>query len=233
MGCREFMKRLSFALISLLTAAFMAPLLRAAPPQKEDAPVEHILEQLDKMAADFHSLQAKIRNTKYTKVVDDTSVETGRLWFLRERKGNKIKIEFEKPSRREILIADGMVSIYYPSIKKIDHYPLGSDSLQNKAELGLLAGVGSSGETLRRTYFIRYLGDEKINGRKTVKLVLNPRDPKTKSLFTSQEVWLDAERWLPVRQKLVEPSGDSLTIDFDDLEKNKHISEKTFRIRAK
>ena len=211
----------------------MASFSPAAPAEKEDAQVEHILAQLDKTAADFHTLQAKIRNTKYTKVVDDTSIENGRLWFKHERRGNKIKIEFKDPSRREILIADGKVSIFYPKIKKLDEYPLGSESLQNKAELGLLAGVGSSGETLRKTYHIQYLGEEKVAGKKCAKLVLTPRDPKAKSFFSTQEVWLDNGHWLPVRQKMVESSGDYLTIDFEDVERNKNISEKTFKIKTK
>lgn len=207
--------------------------LWANPPQREDAQLEHILSELDKTAATFHTLQAKIKNTKYTKVVDDTSVETGRLWFRHERRGNQIKIQFEKPSRREILIADGNVSIYYPGIKKLDQYQLGSEAAQNRAELGLLAGVGSSGETLRKTYMIRYLGEEKVDGRKTAKLVLTPRNARAKSFFSTQEVWLDTDHWLPVRQKLVESSGDSLTIDFTDVEKNKHISDKTFHLKIK
>lgn len=203
----------------------------AAPPQREDVQVEHILSELNKTAANFQTLQAKIRNTKYTKVVDDTSIETGRLWFRHEKRGNKIKIEFKEPSKREILIGDGKVSIYYSNIKKLDEYPLGSDTLQNKAELALLAGVGSSGDSLRKTYHIRYLGEEKVNGKKTVKVALTPISLKVQSFFSTQEVWLDSNRWLPVRQKLMEPSGDSLTVDFDDVERNGHISEKVFRIR--
>jgi len=204
-----------------------------ASAQKDDVQVEHVLAELDKVAATFHSLEAKIKSTKYTKVVDDTSVESGRLWFRREHRGNKIKIEFKDPSRREILIAEGRVSIYYPKIKKLDEYPIGSESLQNKAELGLLAGVGSSGETLRKTYSIRYLGEDKLDGKRTVKLAMTPRDPQTKSFFSNQVVWLDTSLWLPVRQKMIEPSGDSLTIDFDDVERNKRISDKIFRIKSK
>lgn len=227
------MKKLSVILLGLVATGCFSVGLWANPSQREDPQLEHILSELDKTAATFHTLQAKIKNTKYTKVVDDTSVETGRLWFRHERRGNQIRIQFEKPSRREILISDGNVSIYYPSIKKVDHYQLGSESAQNKAELGLLAGVGSSGETLRKAYTIRYLGEEKVDGRKTVKLVLTPRDARAKSLFATQEVWLDTNRWLPVRQKLVESSGDSLTVDFEDVEKNKHISDKTFRLKIK
>jgi outer membrane lipoprotein-sorting protein len=217
------------------TTALAILLLNASPllgaVQKEDPQVEHILSELDKSASDFHTLQARIRNTTYTKVVDDTSIETGRLWFQHDRHGNKIKLEFKDPSRREILIAEGKVSIYYPKIKKLDEFALGSEALQNKAELGLLAGVGMSGESLRKTYSIRYLGDERIEGKKTVKLILTPRDPKTRTFFSTQEVWLDTETWLPVRQKMVELSGDSLTVDFDDVEKNKRISDKVFKIK--
>lgn len=222
-----------FPVLFVSAIFFLVPSLNATPPQKEDSQVEHVLFELDRTAANFQTLQAKIKNTKYTKVVDDTSIEFGRLWFRHDRHGNKIKIEFDKPSRREILIADGKVSLYYPNIKKLDEYALGSDSLQSKAELGLLAGVGSSGETLRKTYFIRYLGEEKVSGKQTVKLVMTPRNPKTKTFFSTQEVWLETNHWLPVRQKLVEPSGDSLTIDFDGVEKNKRISEKVFRIKTK
>ncbi|MBZ5535514.1 MAG: outer membrane lipoprotein carrier protein LolA [Acidobacteriia bacterium] len=222
--------RLAVSILTLTTLLLVSlPLMGWA--QKEDPQVEHVLTELDKAAANFHTLQAKIRNTTYTKVVDDTSVENGRLWFQHERRGNMIKLEFKDPAKREILIADGKVSIYYPKIKKLDEFDLGSESLQNKAELGLLAGVGSSGESLRKTYSIRYFGEERIEGRKTVKLILTPRDTKVKSFFSTQEVWLDMESWLPVRQKMLEPSGDSLTIDFDDVERNKRISDKTFKIK--
>ncbi|MDD5543362.1 MAG: outer-membrane lipoprotein carrier protein LolA [Acidobacteriia bacterium] len=203
----------------------------SASPQRDDAQLEHILSELDKTSRDFRTLEAKIRNTKYTRIVDDTSVESGQLWFRRDPRGNKIKIEFKKPSQRDILIADSRVVIYYPKINKLDNYELGSDSMQNKAELGLLAGVGSSGQTLRNTYTIRYLGEERIDGKKTVKLALSPRDPKAKTLFSTQEVWLDSNDWLPVRQKLVESSGDSLTIDFSDVKRNDRISDKVFRIK--
>jgi outer membrane lipoprotein-sorting protein len=215
----------------VLAALLLGVVTALAAPQKEDPQVEHILAELDKSAADFQTLQADIKNTKYTKVVDDTSVENGKLWFCRDRRGNKITIEFEKPSRREILIANGMVSIFYPKINKLDEYPFGSDTLQNRAELGLLAGVGSSGQTLLKTYTIQYLGEEKVNGKKTLKMVMTPRSTAAKSFFSTQEVWLDSEHWLPVREKLVESSGDYLTIDFDHVEKNKRISDKVFRIK--
>jgi outer membrane lipoprotein-sorting protein len=227
----QFMNNNWKSFLIVLAALLLGILTTLAAPQKEDPQVEHVLAELDKTAADFQTLQADIKNTKYTKVVDDTSVENGKLWFRHDRHGNKIKIEFEKPSRREILIANSIVSIYYPKINKLDEYPFGSETMQNKAELGLLAGVGSSGQTLLKTYAIKYLGEEKVNGKKTVKMVMTPRSAAAKSFFSTQEVWLDSQRWLPVREKLVESSGDYLTIDFDHVEKNKHISDKVFRIK--
>ena len=71
---------------------------------------------MDKAAQDFHSLTADIEHIKYTKVVDDKSVETGQIFVRRD---DKMLIDFQKPDPRTILRTGDSIIVYTPKIRRV------------------------------------------------------------------------------------------------------------------
>ena len=44
-------------------------------------------------------------------------------------------------------------------------------------------------------------------------------------------LWIDPQKWVPIRQQLVEPTEDYLLIDFDNIELNPRLSRSDFEIK--
>lgn len=70
--------------------------------------------------------------------------------------------------------------------------------------------------TLQETYTEKLLGEETVDGRKTWRLQLNARVADV--AYHSQQIWVDAERYVPLRQELYAKSGQLLKkVDFSDV----------------
>ena len=117
---------------------------------------------------------------------------------------------------------------YQPRIKQAQRYNLGQN--KDKAEF-LLLGFGSNRAAMKEAYNIRLIGQEKIGNRSTYLLELSPKSQKVSAFFSQIVLWVDSERWIPIRQKLVEPNRDYQLIDFDEVQLNAPVKEATFDLK--
>ena len=84
--------------VTFLSAILIALVIAAVSSGQGTAwTTEGVLDMMDKSARDFHTLTADIEHIKYTDVVKDTSIETGKLFVRRDE---KMRIEFSKPDPR-------------------------------------------------------------------------------------------------------------------------------------
>jgi outer membrane lipoprotein-sorting protein len=72
----------------------------------------------------------------------------------------------------------------------------------------LVLGFGGSGEDLKKTYDVTYLGDEKIDNIGTAKLQLVPKSEKVRTYFSKVILWIDASRGISVQQKFMQGEDD-------------------------
>jgi outer membrane lipoprotein-sorting protein len=205
----------------------MAALGALGISQAQSAPkLPEVLEQLNEQAKTFRGLTADVERTKVTVVVNDRSVETGRVAISR----NDMRIDLTSPDQRTILRRGDKLYIYTPKLKRVEEYDLGKH--RALVDQFLLLGFGTSGKSLEKAYRIALLGQESLAGRQTVVLELTPKSKEVRNQIAKIKIWLDQSSWLPVQQKFFEAgTQDYFTIRYTNAIRNPRMNQNAFKPR--
>jgi outer membrane lipoprotein-sorting protein len=224
------MKHQLMGLRKISSALLLCAVALSSPAASQDTvtpETRQVLSRIDQAGKRLTDLQADIKQTKVTLVVNDTSTETGKLFLKRLKNGNRTKLEYEKPEVKTLLIDKGKVLIYEPKIKRLQEIDLGKNRAQ--AEF-LLTGVGQSSANLTNTYDVKFLKEEAVNGVKTSLLELKPKSSKVSAMFTQILLWIDPALGLPIQTRLTESTGDHLTFQLENIKTNPKLSDKIFKL---
>jgi outer membrane lipoprotein-sorting protein len=212
----------------ILSAAFLFSFGCAAPlaqSQTHIAPtLDNVLQDLDRSAHNFHSLTGDVERTKVTVVVNDKSTESGKIWIHDEN----MRLQMNSPNERTILRRGDHLYIFTPGLKRVEEYDLG----KHRAMLDqfLLLGFGTSGKDLQKAYTVTLVGEETLDGRKTLLLELAPKSGQIRNQFSKIQLWLDESTWLSAQQKFFEAgSEDYFIIHYTNLVRNPKIDDSRFK----
>lgn len=194
------------------------------------AELETVLAEMDKASASFQGMTADLRWVTHTALVDDTSEEIGRLWVKREGNGaTTLRIAFEKPAEKHVLISGSYVQIYTPKINQVDEYDLSTS--KSKIKQALTFGFGPSGESLLKDYEVSVTGEEEAAGVDTIKLILVPKDPEAKAKMPRLEMWVSKDSWQPVQQKLTQRGGDYRLYEYGGVAVNPPLKDADLKLK--
>jgi outer membrane lipoprotein-sorting protein len=215
-----------------LAAGLLAPMRGSALapfPRKGKLPpdLSVILARMNDAAKRLKSLSANLEYTKVTVLVNDKSTEEGRLFF-RKGKTPEIRIEMHQPESKVILFKKNKAEIYLPKINQLQEYSLEQKS--GLVEEFLLLGFGSETGELKKSYKLKYLKEEDLNGDTTAVLELIPRKEGLASQLTKIQMWVSEESWLPAQEQFFEPGGDYLIALYKAVKVNLRIPSSTFEI---
>jgi outer membrane lipoprotein-sorting protein len=193
------------------------------------ATLEEILSHIDQVGKDLRSMEASLVQKKWTDILSEyDSGEKGTFLFLKDGDKALLRKEIVAPTVNSLVIKDGTVTFFQPSLKQAQQYKLGKNG--DKAEF-LLLGFGTDKDALRATYNITLLGEETLDGTKAYKIELKPKSDRFAAFFVQIILWIDAERWIPIQQQLVEPTLDHLLITFSNIQLNPKISKSRFDLK--
>ena len=212
--------------VTFLSAILIALVIAAVSSGQGTAwTTEGVLDMMDKSARDFHTLTADIEHIKYTDVVKDTSIETGKLFVRRDE---KMRIEFMKPDRRTILRNGDSLFVFTPKINRVEEYDLGKN--REMVDQYVLLGFGSKSENIKKNYLVTMLGETEFDHHKTVMLELTPKSDQVRKQIARIQMWIDEASWLPVQQKFFESgSEDYLIFHYTNMMKNLKIGDSQFK----
>jgi len=188
---------------------------------------DRVVEQLNKSAENFQTVTANLQFTKVTAVVDDKSVETGRLYFTKK---GRILLEFLNPEPKEVLFSGNKAQIYFPKMSQIQEFDLGKHRAM--VEQYLLLGFGTKGDDLRDSYLIAIMGESRMDGRSVLQLELTPKDQRLRNQIHKIHLWIDLSSWLPVQQKFFEVGGDYFETRYSEMKVNATIAAGKQRLSA-
>ncbi len=214
------------SLLFLLLGFFTALPLEAVETTRAAPGLESVLENMDRRSGDLRSMSATIVQKKWTDILEEfDQEERGEFHFLREKAAIRLRRDITEPGRSTLLINDGKGIFYQPLLKQASRYNLGAR--KDRAEF-LLLGFLSRKDALREAYSIRWLGPEMVGDRQTYALELIPRSDKVSAFFSRIVLWVDGRLWVPIQQKLVEPTRDYLLIRFEDVRLNLNLPASRF-----
>jgi outer membrane lipoprotein-sorting protein len=189
-----------------------------------------ILTRMDQTAEKFKTTEADFVWDQYAKVVDETDTQKGKLYFRRTKSGVEMAAQITEPTQKDVLFRDGKVRMYQPSIDQETVYNPG----KNKADFEsfLVLGFGGRGHDLEKSFEVRYLGKEQVQGVEADKLELVPKSQRARNTFAQILLWIDPARGVSVQQDFLEPSGDYRLAKYSNIQINSKIPDRAFELKT-
>lgn len=220
---------------ALRTAAFLVLLagLAAAPalaaPPDPDAPglssserLQALFERVRVEQNAVRSFEARFVQRKESEMFLQPEEARGVFSFLAP---DRVRWEFVSPDPMTVLIDDDRMTTWYQDLERADVMAVGRYSEQ------ILKYLGASGtlETLLDYFRVRAVFPE---GRSDpYRLTLDPRYARISKRIEAMEIWIDRERFVPVRLRYVEPGGDVTEYRFSEIEINAGLPAERFELR--
>jgi len=135
-----------------------------------------------------------------------------------------------KDAPKTITYDGGQVQFFEPTIKQLTIMRAGAN--QGQWESFLTLGFGGSGDALEKNWKVTVQGSETMGGVSVVKLDLVPVDPKVLDLFTHVTIWVDPTRGVSYKQVFYQPTGDTRTALYKDIQYNTPVAGDVFKIKA-
>lgn len=222
------MKRIVFvALFAVLLCATMLG-------QAQKSSLETVLNAMDQTAANFKSVETDFEWDQYSKIVNETDVQKGTMFFRRQGNNTEMSAKINQnngqPDEKYVVFTEGVVQVYQPKIETLTKYNAG----KNKADFEsfLVLGFGGRGHDLQKSFDVKYAGDETVAGVKTSRLDLTPKAARVKGMFQTITLWIDPSRGVSVQQKFTESTGDYRLAKYSNIKMNQKVPENAFKLKT-
>ena len=224
------MKVLRSSRFLLLFALLPLACAQQASAPKSDGALERVLTQMDNTAAKFHTTEASFVWNQYSKVVDETDIQKGKVYFRRASNEIQMAADITDPEKKYVLFNDSKVQVYQPKIEQVTVYNTGKN--REAFESFLVLGFGGGGHDMLKSFEVKYLGTEKVDSIEAAKLDLTPKSQKVANTFAHILLWIDPARGVSVQQQLFEPSGDYRLAKYSDIQINQKIPDAVFKLKT-
>ena len=215
---------------ALLAGALALAVGQPAGARKGKVPADlpEVLSQMNEAAKRLKTVSANLEYTKVTVLVNDKSTETGQILY-RKSKNPEIRIDIQKPDRKVILFKKNKAEIYLPKINQIQEYDLEQKS--GLVQQFLLLGFGQETGELKKSYRVKYLKEEDLEGDTTALLELLPRKENIATQLVKIQIWISEESWLPVQQEFFESDGDYFIAHYTGVKVNRALPGSAFDLK--
>jgi outer membrane lipoprotein-sorting protein len=171
-----------------------------------DAELDATFKRIDQAAAGFKGFKANIRKVAHTDVVGKDDIDSGTIAVQRVKNHElRIRMDLKDPRQQTVTIGQNKVIVFSPLINEAQKADLGQ--YRNLANQLFLLGFGSTSADLQRAYSVSYGGAESINGMKTARIELIPKDKDLLDHIKKCELWISPDG-VTVQQKLFTGGGD-------------------------
>lgn len=211
--------------------ALMLLALSAAPLLAQGNQLDSILTKMDQTATTFKSAQADFVWDQYQRVVDETDTQKGKMYVRRQ--GNKVEMaaDINSPAPQYVLYDGDKVRMYLPKAAQVTEYSAG----KNKAEVEsfLVLGFGGRGHDLLKSFNVKHVGTEQVDGINAAKLELTPKTERGRGIFQTIILWIDPARGVSVQQKFIEPeSGNYRFAKYSNIKLNEKVADDVFKLKT-
>lgn len=208
----------------LLTAAAWAQIVGESPE------LERVLAQMDAAAKSFKTTEASVVWDQYQKVINETETQKGRIYFRREGGEVQMAADFVEPDKKYVIYSGGKVQVYQPKIDQVSEYDPGKN--RGDVESFLVLGFGGGGRDLFKSYVLRFVGSETVNGVKAEKLELIPKSARWRNNIARILLWIDPAKGISVQQQFFEPDGNYRLAKYSDIQINQPLPENAFKLKT-
>ena len=219
---------LAIACLASLSSLFAAPLPADAP---SDAALDKVLSQMDAAAEKFHTTEASVVWDQFQKIVDEHEEQKGTVYFRRAGKEIQMVADITEPDQKYVLFSGTKVQVYQPKIDQVTVYDTGKN--RDAFESFLVLGFGGRGHDITKSFDVKYLGSENLDGVEAAKLDLVPKTANVRNNVDHIILWIDPARGVSVQQKFFfGTSGDYRLAKYSSIRTNEKISDSVFKLKT-
>ncbi len=204
----------------------------AAPADaSSDAALDKVLSQMDAAAEKFHTTEASVVWDQFQKIVDEHEEQKGTVYFRRSGKEIQMVADITEPDQKYVLFNGAKVQVYQPKIDQVTVYDTGKN--RDTFESFLVLGFGGRGHDIMKSFDVKYLGNETVDGIDTAKLDLAPKAANVRNNVDHIILWIDPARGISVQQKFFfGTSGDYRLAKYSGIKMNEKISDSVFKLKT-
>lgn len=186
--------------------------------------LEQVRARMDASAVAFQSLSAKVRKVTYTAVIKDTQSENGTFLLKRVKAGDlRVRMEISQPDVKSIALSRNRYELFLPKIATVQEFDLGK--YRSLVDQFLLLGFGTPSKDLLKSYDMKALGSETLDGKATTKIELVPKSAGVLEHLKRVEMWIPLTDGNPIQQKFYQPSGDYFMSTYTDVKINPAVKD--------
>jgi outer membrane lipoprotein-sorting protein len=211
----------------LMAASFL--LLPTAGTAFAADDLNSVLGKLDAASAKFHTTSADFEfDATQTDPVPDTDVQKGTVYYQRNgesfQMGVHVATDNGQPAPKVVVCCtSGSIRLYEKLLDQVTTL-----SKLSQYQNWFMLGFGASGKELQEKWNITYDGPETVDGVKTAKLELVPKDPTVKKNIPKVILWMDTDRAISLKQYFDESGGQSRTCHYTNIKTNQSVPKDAF-----
>jgi len=210
MSLRKLLAAVSLAAF----AALPASAARTADPNSLDEVIKRVQEHQKKTT----TLQADFKQEKTLALLAKPEVSTGRFTY---QKPNNVLWIYDTPKRVTMLIANGMMTTYYPDLNKAEQIEV------KRYQDRIFKYMGASGALDELATFFNFT----FSNRADQPAFVLDLEPKTKSIAKRVKhlrIWIDKKTYLTTKFEYTEGDGDMTRYEFTNVKINEPIGPSRF-----
>jgi outer membrane lipoprotein-sorting protein len=225
--------------VVLKTLAIAWLLTATAWPQSDSVGLDKVLNRMDAAAQSFKSAEATFVWDHYyavIKEIDESAKQKGKIYFQREGGEVRMAADILVPDNEYLLYSGGKVQRYQPKIDEVNEYSPGKN--RSDVDSFLVLGFGGGGHDLLKSYEVKFLGPETINGVAAERLELIPKSERFRNNIARILLWIDPALGISLQQQLFEPvpkggsDGDYRLAKYSDIKINQKLPENVFKLKT-
>ncbi|HUJ13711.1 MAG TPA: outer membrane lipoprotein carrier protein LolA [Thermoanaerobaculia bacterium] len=202
--------------VAICAAAAATPLLAAVDPNSLD----EVIRKVQLQQKNTSTLEADFRQEKTLALLAKPEVSTGHFTYS---KPNNVFWHYDAPKRVDMLIANGMLTTYYPDLNKAEQIEV------KRYQDRIFKYMGASGAIDElATYF-----DFTFTNRADEPSYVLDLQPKTKSIAKRVrhiKIWIDKKSYLTTKFEYTEGDGDQTRYEFTHVRVNQPIEQGRFTL---
>lgn len=210
-NCSLFTVHWSLSVIYCLLSTVFIPLILSAET------LEDIINKVQENYENTTDLEANFTQESLIKTMDKIEKSEGKVYI---KKPGKMRWDYKKPKRQEIVIESGTIWLYQPEQKQVLKAPF-SDSPQNRTPASFLSGVGR----LKDDFEIKL-----SRGSSNYIMGLTPKGMKGNIEKIFLEV--DSKEFNIVSFSLFDIYGNKTTVTLKDIKVNKGLRDSIFKFKV-
>src|SRR5213592_4722474 len=207
-----------FATAALCVAAMAAPVLaaRVPDPNSLDEVIKRVQEHQKKTA----TLQADFKQEKTLALLSKPEVSSGHFTY---QKPNNVLWSYDAPKRVTMLIANGMMTTYYPDLNKAEQIEVKRYQDRIFKYMGASGAIDELGSFFDFTFVNK--SDEPF-----FMLDLKPKTKGIAKRVRHLKIWIDRKTYLTTKFEYTEGDGDITRYEFANVRVNQPIGQGRFTL---